>query len=62
MKDIGYEYLDQFIDVEKPPLVDFLPLTILRECNGEMVEYDISEEVSNWKGDGTLDAFFKIGV
>ncbi len=37
-------------------------LTIERECNGEMVKYDISKELTEWKGDGTLDAFFNIGV
>ena len=64
MKDVGYEYLDQFSGVEKPPLTEFLPinLTIERECNGELVKYNVNKEVTEWKGDGTLDAFFNIGV
>ena len=64
MKDVGYEYLDQFSGVEKPPLTEFLPinLTIERECNGELVKYNVNKEVTEWKGDGTLNAFFNIGV
>ena len=51
---------------QKPPIfgikVDFLPidLTIERECNGELVKYNVNKEVADWKGDGTLDAFFKV--
>ncbi len=64
MKDVGYEYLDQFIDLEKPPISGFLPLplTIERECNGEMVEYDVTKDVKKWVGDGTLNALFNIEV
>lgn len=60
----GYDYLYQFTGVEKPPLTKFIPinLEIERECNGETVTYNVNKEVSNWKGDGTLDAFFNIGV
>ncbi len=60
----GYDYLYQFTGVEKPPLTEFLPinLTIERECNGELVKYNVNKEVTEWKGDGTLDAFFNIGV
>ena len=58
----GYDYLYQFTGVEKPPLTEFLPinLTIERECNGELVKYNVNKEVTEWKGGGTLDAFFNI--
>ena len=64
LKDVGYAYLDQFIEVEKPPISEFLPLplTIERECNGEMVEYDVTKDVEKWVGDGTLNPLFNIGV
>ena len=57
----GHKWLNQMTGIKKP-LVDFLPidLTIERECNGELVKYNVNQEVSEWKGDGTLDAFFKI--
>ena len=35
-------------------------LEIERECNGEVVTYNVNKEVSNWKGDGSLDAFFNL--
>ena len=57
----GHKWLNQMTGIKKP-LVDFLPidLTIERECNGELVKYNVNKEVADWKGDGTLDAFFKV--
>ena len=60
--DEGEIWMCGVIPTYKPPLTNFLPidLTIERECNGELVKYNVNQEVSEWKGDGTLDAFFKI--
>ncbi len=63
--DEGIVWMSSVIPNWKPPIVppvEYLPidLTIERECNGELVKYNVNKEVSDWKGDGTLDAFFKI--
>ncbi len=57
----GISPLPTFLSYHYPE-VDFLPidLTIERECNGELVKYNVNKEVADWKGDGTLDAFFKV--
>ena len=58
----GYEFLYNQTGVQKPPIIEFLPfdLEIERECNGEMVKYNVSKEFKEWRGDGTLDKFFNI--
>ena len=58
----GYEFLYNQTGVQKPPIIEFLPfdLEIERECNGEMVKYNVSKEFKEWSGDGTLDKFFNI--
>lgn len=55
---------DIFKYIDKKPLFDMLPLNLEVEvecpCDGSKFMIDVSKEVKEWKGDGTLDAFFNI--
>ena len=46
----------------KPPISSFLPinLEIDVECNGEIIKRNVNKEVSDWRGDGTLEKFFNM--
>ena len=59
----GYEYLYDFTEIEKP-IFDLLPFNLEVEvecpCDGSKFKVDVSKEIEEWKGDGTLDAFFNI--
>lgn len=59
----GYEYLYDFTEIEKP-IFDLLPFNLEVEvecpCDGSKFKIDVSKEIEEWKGDGTLDAFFNI--
>ena len=58
---VGHQWLHEYTGTKPSIDLNLLPidLTIERECNGEMVKYDISKEVTEWKCDGTLTAFFE---
>ena len=57
----GYEYLHDMMGVEKP---NFLPINLEVEvecpCDGSKFMVNINKEIEDWKGDGTLDAFFNM--
>ena len=57
----GYEYLHDMMGVEKP---NFLPINLEVEvecpCDGSKFMVNINKEIKDWKGDGTLDAFFNM--
>ena len=60
--DEGEIWMVGVIPTYKPPLINFLPidLEIDVECNGETYKRNVNKEVLEWRGDGTLDAFFNI--
>ena len=60
--DEGIAWMNQMTGIKAEFLPLSIDLTIERECNGELVTYNVNKEVADWKGDGTLDAFFNIGV
>ena len=57
----GFEYLYDMTGIEKP---NFLPINLEVEvecpCDGTKFMLDVSKEVKEWRGDGTLDAFFNM--
>ena len=57
----GFEYLYDMTGIEKP---NFLPINLEIEvecpCDGTKFMLDVSKEVKEWKGDGTLNAFFNM--
>ena len=59
----GFEYLYDFTKIEKPSL-DLLPFNLEIEvecpCDGSKFKVDVTKEIEEWKGDGTLDAFFNM--
>ena len=62
MKDDGYYFLSQFEEGGESsfiPLVD-LEIDVICPCNGKTLKVNVNEEVTEWKGNGTLDAFFNI--
>jgi hypothetical protein len=58
----GYEYLYNFTEIEKP--IDLLPINLEIEvecpCDGTKFMVNVNKDIEDWKGDGTLDAFFNI--
>ena len=59
--DDGYEYLYDMTGVEKPNFLPFnLEVEVECPCDGSKFMLDVSKEVKEWRGDGTLDAFFNI--
>ena len=56
--DEGIAWMNQMTGIKAEFLPLLIDLTIERECNGELVKYNVNKEVSEWKGDGTLDKFF----
>jgi len=59
----GFNYLYEFAGIEKPN-TKFLPINLEVEvecpCDGSKFMVNVNKEVEDWKGDGTLDAFFNI--
>ena len=59
----GYEYLYETTEIEKPK-ESFLPINLEIEvecpCDGTKFMVNVNKEVEDWKGDGTLNAFFNM--
>lgn len=59
----GYEYLYETAEIEKPK-ESFLPINLEIEvecpCDGTKFMVNVNKEVEDWKGDGTLNAFFNM--
>ena len=58
----GEIWMQSVLPYLKPPTSAFLPinLEIEVECNGEMIKVNLNKQVNEWRGDGTLDAFFNM--
>jgi hypothetical protein len=55
----GFEYLYEFTGVDKPkPKPINLEIEVECPCDGSKFMVNVNKEVNDWKGDGTLDAFF----
>ena len=39
-----------------------LDLTIQVPCNGKMIDVKLNDQINEWKGNGTLDAFFDMQI
>ena len=59
----GYEYLYETTGVQKPE-ESFLPINLEIEvecpCDGTKFMVNVNKDIEDWKGDGTLDAFFNM--
>ena len=59
----GYDYLYETTEIEKPK-ESFLPVNLEIEvecpCDGTKFMVNVNKEVEDWKGDGTLNAFFNM--
>ena len=49
--------VETMIPIGDPINVD---LTIQVPCNGKMIDVKLNDQINEWKGNGTLDAFFDI--
>ena len=57
----GYEYLYEFTGIEKPLMNDInLEIEVECPCDGSKFMVNVNKEVEDWKGNGTLDAFFNL--
>ena len=58
----GYYFLSQFEEGGKSSFVPFpnLEIDVTCPCDGKTFKVNVNEEVTEWKGNGTLDAFFNI--
>ena len=63
-KEDGYRWLDTFMPdgVETMTLFELpeevFDLSIQVPCNGKMIDVKLNDQINEWKGNGTLDAFF----
>ena len=55
----GFSYLDSFLPESEISTLPF-DLTIQVPCNGKLIDVKLNDTLKEWKGDGTLDKFFKI--
>ena len=59
----GYDWLDRTF-INDSPKISFLPINLEIEvkcpCDGSKFMVNVNKEIEDWKGDGTLDAFFNI--
>jgi hypothetical protein len=59
----GHAWLDKKF-ISDSPKIDLLPINLQIEvecpCDGSKFMVNVNKEVEDWKGDGTLDAFFNI--
>ncbi len=62
MKNDGYYFLSQFEEGGESSFVPFpnLEIDVTCPCDGKTFKVNVNEEVTEWKGNGTLDAFFNI--
>lgn len=57
----GFDYLYEFTGVDKPnPKPINLEIEVECPCDGSKFMVNVNKEVEDWRGDGTLDAFFNI--
>ena len=57
----GFDYLHEFTGVEKPNLKPInLEIEVECPCDGSKFMVNVNKEVEDWRGDGTLDAFFNM--
>jgi len=57
----GFDYLHEFTGVEKPNLKPInLEIEVECPCDGSKFMVNVNKEVEDWRGNGTLDAFFNM--
>ncbi len=66
-KEDGYRWLDTFIPDGVETMIPIgdpidLDLTIQVPCNGKMIDVKLNDQINEWKGNGTLDAFFDMQI
>ena len=56
----GKDWLQELSGVEG--IMDIVPfdLSIQVPCNGKMINVNLEDKLTEWKGDGTLDRFFNL--
>jgi len=57
----GYQYLHDFTGIEDNIIPINLEIMVECPCDGKKFMINVNKEIEDWKGDGTLDAFFNIG-
>ena len=56
----GYQYLHDFTGIENNIIPIDLEIMVECPCDGKKFKVNVNKEIEDWKGDGTLDAFFNI--
>lgn len=56
----GYQYLHDFTGIEDNIIPINLEIMVECPCDGKKFKVNVNKEIEDWKGDGTLDAFFNL--
>lgn len=56
----GYQYLHDFTGIEDNIIPINLEIMIECPCDGKKFKVNVNKQIEDWKGDGTLDAFFNL--
>ena len=56
----GYQYLHDFTGIEDNIIPIDLEIMVECPCDGKKFKVNVNKEIEDWKGDGTLDAFFNL--
>jgi hypothetical protein len=56
----GYQYLHDFTGIEDNIIPINLEIMIECPCDGKKFKVNVNKQIGDWKGDGTLDAFFNL--